>query len=102
MFSIGCVDYVSMRCSPPTIHLETIEIPSTPALALTESIHVVIVTVLMSVIFIHKGVNCVEIGLLIYVSNLRLLSPTHFWRPFVPSSQLLALTDQSCSKCQLY
>jgi len=58
-------------------------VPSSPALALTESIHVG-----MSLSWCEcipsQGVNCVEIGCLDYVS-MRLLSPTQFiWRPSVP------------------
>jgi len=76
---------------PHTIHLETI-CPSCAALALTESIHVVMSLYLMSVYSITRSQLCFN-WVLDYVS-MRLLSPTQFiWRHPSPSSPALALTE---------
>jgi len=86
-----CLLCKSMRSSPSTIHLETIRPPVWAALALTESIHVV-----MSLYWCQcipsQEVNCVSI-VLDYVS-MRLLSPTQFiWRHLSSSCAALALTE---------
>jgi len=83
-----CFNWVLELCKhetalPHTIHLETIRPPSCAALALTESIHVVMSLYLMSVYSITRSQLCWD-WVLDYVS-MRLLSPTQFiWRPSVP------------------
>jgi len=85
---------------PHTIHLETIPSSSSPALALTESIHVVMSLYLMSVYSIARSQLCFN-WVLDYVS-MRLLSPNNSLETIVLSCAALALTESIHVVMSLY
>jgi len=73
LFEIGLLDYVSMRLPLPHTFIWRPSVPSSPALALTESIHVVMSLYLMWVYSITRSQLCWD-WVLDYVS-MRLLLP---------------------------
>src|SRR5882724_7313309 len=95
------LDYVNMRLLSLTKFIWRPSVPSCAALALTESIHVVMSLYLMSVYSITRSQLCFN-WVLDYVS-MRLLSLTQFiWRPSVPSCAALAFTESIHIVMSLY
>jgi len=86
---------------PHTIHLETIRPPVSPALALTESIQVVMSLYLMSVYSIARSQLCFNSASWLCKHETALLIQ-FIWRPSVPSSPALALTESIQVVMSLY
>jgi len=102
VFQLGAWLCKAWRLRPSHNFMETIGPPVSPALALTESIHVGMSLYLMSVYSIARSQLC-EIGVLDYVS-MRLLSLTQFHLENHPSpaSPALALTESIHVVMSLY